>query len=422
MGRVSQEKFERAPSTAFPLPIILQRFWIAIVAFTVLAWGISAFCWRILHLRYPYTWPLDPRQFSFGDFTIFAGCFPQLPHFPEVCGQHIAYPAPAAMIYQLFYLLPSPLHMFLGTGLGIFLIAAFFFARALIRRGIASSTAWAFTGTVLACAYPILFVMDRANIEVFLWLLVALGVWAYMRGGWALAATLFGVAASMKFYPAVFLGLLLAKKRYKEFFFGIFIVILTTVLSLWILGPTIQIANTEISRGLHSFGAGYISKIQAAGLGFDHSLFSIIKASVSDRDYHVYATLYFPLAALAGVVLFFWRICRLPRINQVLALTIAAVLLPPISYEYTLIHLYIPWALLTLYAVGSGDASRNFIRIPGVGFCFACFTFLLTPQSYFIVHSIRFTGQLKALVLVALFVAALRYPFEEATQQQEIST
>ena len=416
MGTVMERNCSGEVRGKFPLPAILRRFAVAIAVLTVAAWGISFFCYRVLHLHYPYSYPMVPRQFRQLDFTMYSSCFPQLPHFPETCANYTAYPASALMVYQFFFLFPHPLLVFMAAGVGVFAVAAILLARALVRRGVAWRSAYLYCGAALICSYPILFVMDRGNIEVYLWLVLALGVWAYMRGGWTLAATLFGVAASMKLYPAVYLGLLLAKKRYKAFFFGILVAILATIVSLWILGPTIHLAYLGVNQRLHNFGSTYVSTTQPGGIGFDHSLFSLVKASLPDHNYQAYASFYLPFAAVVGIVVYFWRIWRLPRINQVLALTIAAVVLPPISYEYTLIHLYIPWALLTLYAVETAESSGSLQRVRGLGFCFVCFAFLMTPESYFIVDKIRFSGQLKALVLVALFVAALRYPFAETVE------
>ncbi|MHB1796126.1 MAG: glycosyltransferase family 87 protein [Acidobacteriaceae bacterium] len=419
MGTLMERKFRGDVRGSLPLPSILRRFTAAIFVLTIAAWGISFFCYRVLHLHYPYSYPMVPRQFRQLDFTMYSGCFPQLPHFPEICREHTAYPAPALMVYQFFYLFPHALVVFMATGVCMFATAAYLLGRAMVRRGVAARSAFIFAGTALICSYPILFVMDQGNIEVYLWLVIALGVWAYMRGGWTLAATLFGVAASMKFYPAVYLGLLLARKRYKAFFFGIMVAILATILSLWILGPTIHLAYLGVNQRLHNFSSTYVSTTQPGGIGFDHSLFSLVKATLPGQNYQMYASIYLPFAAVVGFVVYFWRIWRLPRINQVLALTIAAVVLPPFSIEYTLIHLYIPWALLALYAVDLARSSGTSQRIRGLGFCFACFAFLMTPESYFIVDGIRYSGQLKALVLVALFVAALRYPFPETEETIE---
>jgi hypothetical protein len=416
MGTVMERNCSGEVRGKFPLPAILRRFAVAIAVLTVAAWGISAFCYFVLHLHFPYTYPMVPRQFRQLDFTYYSGCFPQLPHFPETCREHTSYPAPALMVYQFFYLFPHPLLVYMATGVGIFVVSAFMLGQALVRRGVTQQAAYLFAGTALICSYPILFVMDQGNIEVYLWLLLALGVWAYIRGGWMLAATLFGMAASMKFYPVVYLGLLLAKRRYKAFFLGILAGVLTTIGSLWILGPTIRLAYLGITQRLQSFGSTYVTTTQPGGIPFDHSLFSLVKVALPGQNYQPYVGFYLVFAAALGFLLYFWRIWRLPRINQVLALTIAAVLLPPFSIEYTLIHLYIPWALLVLYTVGVARSSGTPPNVRGLGFCFVCFAFLMTPESYFIVDGIRFSGQLKAIVLAVLLVAAMRYPFPETAE------
>jgi len=57
---------------------------------------------------------------------------------------------------------------------------------------------------------------------------------------------------------------------------------------------------------------------------------------------------YMAVARRSRFNLYFWRIRTLPRTNQILALTVASIMLPPVSGDYTLIHLYIPWGALVL--------------------------------------------------------------------------
>ena len=52
--------------------------------------------------------------------------------------------------------------------------------------------------------------------EGFLWVVVALGLTAFVARHHKTAAVLFGLAASMKMFPGILLLLLLARKRYKE--------------------------------------------------------------------------------------------------------------------------------------------------------------------------------------------------------------
>jgi len=122
-------------------------------------------------------------------------------------------------------------------------------------------------------------------------------------------------------------------------------------------------------------------------------------------------TFYLAVAALTGLTLYFVRIRHLPIINQVLCLCVAAILLPPVSYDYTLMNLYIPWAMLVLFAQDQDRAKRS---VPGLMAAFICLAFLVSPETEFIFRGQGFAGQVKAGALVLLMYIALKYPFAEA--------
>ena len=52
------------------------------------------------------------------------------------------------------------------------------------------------------------------------------------------------------------------------------------------------------------------------------------------------------LIAVGALLIYFGRIIRLPRINQIVILLTLSILLPPVSGDYTLVHLYPGWLLL----------------------------------------------------------------------------
>jgi hypothetical protein len=111
------------------------------------------------------------------------------------------------------------------------------------------------------------------------------------------------------------------------------------------------------------------------------------------------------IAALGGVAIFFLRIRKLPVLNQVILLTTAAIFLPPSSYDYTLLHLYIPWSMLVLFAIDTAGQ-----KVEGLEAILICFAGLLAAEAEFIRHDIGFGGQVRALIFVVTFVLALRYP------------
>ena len=61
--------------------------------------------------------------------------------------------------------------------------------------------------------------------------------------------------------------------------------------------------------------------------------------------------MYLLCAGLLATAAFFLRVWRRPAFQQILFLTCGAILLPPASYDYTLLHLFIPLACFAVICV-----------------------------------------------------------------------
>ncbi len=118
---------------------------------------------------------------------------------------------------------------------------------------------------------------------------------------------------------------------------------------------------------------------------------------------------YVVVVALVGVTLWIFRIRHLPVANQVLALTVAAILLPPVSIEYTLLHLYLPWSMLVLIAI-QGREPESAIRGPLL-LAFALLGVMLSPLTELWLLGWGLSGELKAILLLLLFGLALQSRF-----------
>jgi len=46
--------------------------------------------------------------------------------------------------------------------------------------------------------------------------------------------------------------------------------------------------------------------------------------------------------------------------------------------------------------------------------------FLMAPESFIFVHGVRISGQLKAVVLFALFIVSIKYRFEEPSSESDL--
>jgi hypothetical protein len=378
---------------------------------------ITCFC--VLHLGYPYNWPFTRLGEHMIDFDQFRGkfrAFHRVDFFSTEPMTIFAYPAPVAILYKLIYLeTRHPFIVFLSIIVLGPSIGAALLWRAAIRLKYSPWTTLAFFASALAFSYPLLFEMKQGNVEIFIWALVAVGVVCALSGRGYSAATCFGVAGSMKIFPLVYLGLLIAKKQYRPVVVGLAVAALTTVGSLWLLCPDLSIGWHGIRTGMASFLDQITLRVVPREIGFDHSLFSIVKrvwqAIAGHPPARPVMTAYLALAAVSGALLFFLKIRRLPSVNQVMCLCIASILLPPVSYDYTLLHLYVPWALLVVLALRENRMGR---RTPGLGIALLAMGILLAPLNEFIHWGVSIGGQIKTVVLIALWTIAMKYPFEMA--------
>lgn len=406
-----------------PLPEAVRGFWVLSAGLTVLCAVVMFFNSHVLHLGYPYNLPFVHRLFAEQDFLCFYERFDHL-HTLEFLGglpkaERYMYPAPMVLLYKPFYMMGRhSLRLFFGITGFLCLTLAAMLGRTMIREGVRRRTTWLFLSFCLLTSYPFWFEYVLANMEICIFLMVAFAVLAFLRGHFYLAAGLIGVAGAMKIFPLIYMGLLLSRKKYRQMLFGIVFAGLLNVASLWIIYPSIAVSFHGIQTNLSAFRSSYMLRFLLEQTGFDHSLFGLFK-SVARVPFHwlmpsAVLTGYLALACAGGVMLYFIRIRHLPLLNQILCLCIASILLPPTSHDYTLLHLYVPWGLLVIYAIQlEKDREAGFDLRP----FFFCFAVLFSTESEFIVSHGRIGGQIKAVTLVVLIVLALLRPFPPLNEQ-----
>lgn len=296
----------------------------------------------------------------------------------------------------------------------ILLIAALalhLFRSTLIRRGLKPLHATWFVSLVAICSFPLWFELHRGNVEFVVWTASSAGVFLFVHDRPRAASICFGIAAALKIYPVVFFALFLSRRFHRELFPGLATGAVLTLLGLAITQHRLQMAcDRDRYYGCKRYL--YVADWPVQ-VGFDHSLFALLKEAGRTRllaaKLSKMLNLYTVGVGCIGAVIFLLRVRRLRVLNQILYLSTAMVLLPPVSYDYTLLHLYIPFALLTLAAV-SGDERLRKALIP----VFALLAFILSFQSEFILMGYRVAAQCKALALTALLVLAMSRAFIES--------
>ena len=413
------------PNPRIPIPRIIRLFLILSTVLTALCAASELLCRYILGLTASvYTQPLFVGL-SFMDFDCYSDNFLTF-HTADFFSIRLrfpfAYPAAMAPLYAFFMQFqPQGLNVFLGVC--AFLTAALttLLGIALHRKGLGPWNSAAVAASTLLLSYPFWFVFERANVELFVFFFLAAGVIAIVCEKPILAAILLGVAGSMKFFPIIYLGLLFSRRQYRAVALGLATAALCSLLSFWYIGPTFMAAFHGIERGMKIFHDVFLLQPRPVEFGFDHSLYGFYRRFFplpSTKLLSPALSAYMVTTAMGGTFLYLARIRFLPLINQVLCLAVAAILLPPASFDYTLIHLYVPLALILVLAADLRSQCHSAWRIPGLPAIVATLALLTSPESELIWHGFRIAAQFKCLLLVLLFVLALRYPIEPTQRRR----
>jgi hypothetical protein len=398
-----------------PLPPALVLGWVVNLTLAVIAAAVYAgqaiFRWK---------YPADPffiPSFGFTDLLRYQRLF-QLFHtlqfypYSNDSIYPITYPAPVAMLYQLYYLAGSHalLAFFVTTGVGLLLLG-WLLAREMVRAGMGRGVTIALLLTSAMASYPLWAEYALANLEMCVFLFVAAALLAFLSGRYYLAAFLLGLCGAMKLFPLIYFALFLSRKRYGALVFGLGTAIAFTVFSLWMLTGSVTASYQGVQSGVAYFHTHYMLSFHRIETGFDHSLFGVVKqftihlvGGAPMRESWLKAYLVF--CAITAVGLYIWKIRSLPLVNQVMCCCILSLLLSTPSHDYTLIHLYFSWGLLILCALRDRSAAWQRYRLP-----FVLFALLFSFESEIFAFPRNLSGQFKAGVLVALLLVALTRPF-----------
>jgi hypothetical protein len=186
------------------LPRPVQSFWMAHV-FLVAIWAVAIlFRWFVLHkgddLMSPFfgTHHLYDLKCFWSRFSYFHS-----EAFFHHGDEPFMYPPLMALVYKFFYhfgdikMIPA----FYSITMVLVGAMSMLVGRAMHRRGASPLVVTLFLGSVLLLSYPLWFEYQLGNMEICVFILVAAGVWAFLRGRGYTSAACFGLAAALKIFP-----------------------------------------------------------------------------------------------------------------------------------------------------------------------------------------------------------------------------
>jgi hypothetical protein len=396
-----------------PLPKILRWFWIG---------SVSAFALTLLVACLEYRAGMNIYRWSGFDTPYFRDLIQDIPtfrllhtaaFFDSTNPSPVAYPPFGAVQLGLLYFSGHPVILFLVLATAWLGFAVWGVRRALVEVGIDRRIATLFPLTLALVSFPIERLVVQGNIEIFLWIFAAAGTWAYLRDHDDVAAIFWGLGAASKFYPAVLLLLLLARRKFRAFTVGMLVFVAVTLLSTAYLGPDLATAWKGSLQNVFGYQLLRAAELSTREMNANHSWFLLVKlaAVIFGASALKLVKAYYVCGGLLFVAVFFGRLRKMPVANQLLGASVFMLTLPTISYFHTLVNLYAPLLVLFFVAI---RADRAGVRIDGLSTAILLFIPLFASFQLFTFPTVfLYCGIVQAILLLVLFLYALQYPFAE---------
>ena len=336
------------------------------------------------HLPYPYNTFLFTPDDRFNDFfNMLRACKDNNPYLTSYWLKSVYFPA-ANSVFYVFGLIRNE---WLSLGTYIFVFVAVYFSY--LKKNIFTLNSLDSTRDLIifAClTYPVLFSLDRGNLDMYLFLFILGFVVLFQKEHFVLSALFLSMAIAMKLYPGVFIFLFMKEKKYKEISITIAATLCISVISLM----RYQGGFVENLQGMQSVLQGF-NEMYAGASGLQHnvSYYGVLKLITSGYYYvaqgiHDAATvsilangalkipyIFLVLLLFAFVVFYILKYERTLWKNVYL-LSASMILLPHVSFDYKLIHILIP-IILFLQDDSWTPFAREYLVLFGI---------MLMPNNY----------------------------------------
>lgn len=232
--------------------------------------------------------------------------------------------------------------------------------------------------------YPLLFTIDRGNLEGLLLISLLAFVYYYQKKKYLLSVVFLSFAIAMKLFPIVLLVVYLSDKKYKEIFLtGLFTALLTIFSLLFFKGGFLENLTLLVSGAnlvhLNRFLGGDLMVQRGVSLFTLIKIFLIETDLLQKVDMVKFLGIYVKTAMVVGLfisayVVFlekdFWK--------KIALLVIAMLLLPQVSADYKLIHMFIP---LFLFFNAPKSDRLDWVYV-------ILFGLLLIPKDYYLLSKV----------------------------------
>jgi len=330
------------------------------------------------NLPYPFNTFVTNPDYRFSDFT--QSIYPELMGLDPYRGQttYTSFPL-GALVSLPFTMLP------VKVALVIFLLifTCFHFYNVYSSMAVKGSQCYRDIIIISCLTFPFLISIERANIEVIVYIFISLFLYYYKTRKYQISCVLLAFSIAMKLFPAIFLLLFFVDKRYKEILYIIVISTLALFLPFFIFEGTINENISGLLGNLSNYREHYI--VGYNGVHYGHSLWGAFKViyygiieSIFDQPIKYmtavrYLTLPYTLfvLVLTGCITCYLTYKERMFWKRVALLVFAMNLFPFVSGPYKMLYIYLPLLLF----INSGPGKKDKIVC-------ILFALLMIPKHY----------------------------------------
>jgi hypothetical protein len=351
----------------------------------------------------PYPWNgfLFNPQWLFSDFYELAAINKHLNPYFEPATLKSAYPPAANIIGWMFGLLKNN-----GVDVYLLIFAGFFSFLGLKNFNCKGNPrAWLYTLFIVFAAYPVIYLADRGNMELFALIPFFFFVDFYRREKYFAAALMLGISAALKITPAFMVVLFLLDKKWREAALCAVCAIAVSLLCALLLQGGITATVSGMISNFKDYKAAYLPT--GYGLVFGnsvygglHALLCAFSGSEPDKPFDFLMAVY-PFIALCLAAWLVWKAkAQSEPWKKWFLLVTALVTLPSLSADYRLVYFLAP---LFLFVNAREDEPRAALYCVLLGLIFI-------PKHYLYFNSPEVSS---SAVLTPLLALALSYLIAE---------
>lgn len=254
---------------------------------------------------------------------------------------------------------------------------------------------------IVFLTYPVLFSVDRANLDLLVLPCLFLFALTYTKQQYKTSTVFLGLAIALKPYAAIIIMVYIFDRRYRDPLLVIFNALVLTILSLALFKDGLFVETQKYFSALWnmtsdpSFGSEIVytsdlfSMLTVAARPIGDVLHWGSLLSLTDQpEYRVYYII-FAVVAFTYFAIHLWQEPK-PLWKTTAVLTILIILLPFNSHDYRLIYLFVPM-LMYLAADNTARSDLFVVLIWGL---------LLVPKNYYVMSGEQNIGMLINPVLL----------------------